>query len=447
MKTIKTVIFSIPALFLCFTLMPALARAEVSLDPTFGTGGKAVLDSGGEESHSTAVAIQADGKIIVAGSTQSASPGLGRPFLVRLKANGAPDETFGSSGYATFPSNRTIVAIRAILVQPDGRIVAADGFAVMRYLPDGTLDSSFGQNGVVRLPTVAIPPDRRGGMTPRALAIQSDDKIVVVAELFTGTETVEGVHVGTYQFAAVRLNPDGSLDSSFDDDGWMSFGFGFPSDSPWDVAIQPDNKIVIVGREGELESSAKVSSGFAMARLMSDGTLDDSFGVNGRVWGDEFPKLSTAWSTALGRDGEIFVCSRIGLLAFDPSDGSLDASLGESGILTDGGCFSVHVQTDGKILAFDDRHGSLQRFDAAGNPDPDLPETLNLNEALSESARIWDFFLLPDDKVLVVGQTETEDLLLARLILTPDAAPSPTRSAPSSPQVELVNSGGCSLVR
>jgi len=157
-----------------------------------------------------------------------------------------------------------------VTVQPDGKIVAAgyvrlshqNDFAVARYNPDGTLDRSFSADGRVHSDF-----DGKDDVA-RAVAIQSDGRIVVAG---TATDVVDFLP-DDEDFGVERLNPDGALDTSFSGNGKTSIGFG-GADRANAMVLQPDGKIVVAGTKGAIGTGD-----IALIRLNPDGTPDTSFG-------------------------------------------------------------------------------------------------------------------------------------------------------------------------
>src|SRR6266540_155863 len=178
---------------------PALAAsgdAPGDLDPTFGAGGKVTTVFGGD-SRAYVLVLQPNGKLVAAGV------GPNGFALARYNPDGSLDTSFGAGGKVTTP----IGAANALVLQPDGKLVAAGSnnispsdFVLVRYNPNGSLDTSFGGDGKV---TTAIG----FGARAFALALQPDGKLVAAGMGWTGSTGFES--------ALVRYNPDGSLDTSF----------------------------------------------------------------------------------------------------------------------------------------------------------------------------------------------------------------------------------------
>jgi uncharacterized delta-60 repeat protein len=236
-------------------------QSNGALDPRFGGDGRVTTDFGGRSDGADDVAIQADGKIVAAGS---GFPAQVRPVdfaLARYNRDGSLDATFGDGGKAltTFGPNSSDAA-NAVVIQRDGKIVAAgrsgsgprSEFALARYLPNGDLDPSFDRDGLV------VTPVPSGIVFD--LAVQRDGKLIAAG----------WSSPGGFDIAMARYNLDGSLDTSFDGDGIVvASSFRPASTYASHVLIQPDGKIL--------------TGGPGLARFNADGTVDRSFGAGGRA--------------------------------------------------------------------------------------------------------------------------------------------------------------------
>jgi uncharacterized delta-60 repeat protein len=270
---------------------------------------------------------------------------------------GSLDQSFGEGGKVLTSFGWSYQSLTDVALQADGTIVAV-GFGtrpggkdvgiVLRYLPDGTLDRTFGGQGRVVLRT------DHGAAGLFALAIQPDGRIVVVGRY------------GPYKsadFVVVRLNVDGSLDPSFGDRGIALTSFGDYAETATAVLVEPDGRIVAIGKAGTGPGPFAPGT-FALARYLPDGSLDPTFG-NGGLRTTRFPGKDTAASfgAVLGSDGSIIAVGGAGQPFDNPqiavakyrSNGSLDRRFGTDGrVLTDingeavGG--DVVVQPDGAIL-------------------------------------------------------------------------------------------------
>ena len=318
--------------------------------------------------HSTdianAVAVQADGKLVVVGTTYQNNDFSDEDFAVaRYNSNGTLDHTFGVGGkvQTDFPGLAAVAS--SVVIQSDGKIVAAGGafplftflgdFKVVRYNPDGSLDSSFGDGGIV---TTTFPGQ---GSYAFAVALQRDGKIIAAGTDFVNFSPEDSSDT---DFALARYNSDGTPDATFNGDGQATTNFDGFNDDAFSILVQPDGKLVAVG-------SAKNPANFydfAAARYLSNGAIDTTFGVTGKVrtdFGDH--NFDQARSAVLQPDGKIvaagFAISQNGLVqnfavARYNSNGVLDAGFGTSGMtqIDFGSCCQsankVLLQPGGKII-------------------------------------------------------------------------------------------------
>lgn len=298
----------------------ALVRynSDGSLDPHFDGDGMVTTDIGLFD-EAFAVAIQTDGKIVAAGRT-APEGGCCQLALARYNADGSLDTSFDTDGKVTTIFQGHSAAF-AVAIQSDGKIVAAgmtdspflDGFALARYNADGSLDTSFDEDG-------KVTTDFGGIDGASGLAIQADGKIVVA-----------GWGGPADDFALARYNPDGSLDLVFGGGGKVTTDFD-GLDRAEDMAVQEDGKIIAVGVSG--------SGNFALARYNIDGTLDSSFDGDGKVITD-FGGDDRAQGVAIQALGKI-VAVGFSVLDYDEKfgiarynhDGSLDTSFGLNGKVT-----------------------------------------------------------------------------------------------------------------
>ncbi len=246
---------------------------------------------GAGDNEALAVALQADGKIVVAGYSFN---GVDEDFtVIRYNVDLSLDTSFGGTGIVVTPIGVGNDRARAVAIQSDGKIVAAgsafngtdDDFAVARYNPDGSLDASFGTGGV-STQSIGAQDQAHG------VAIQSDGRIVVAGRAFMTDD----------DFAAIRLNTNGTLDTSFDVDGIVTTSIGPAWDIGRTVAIQLDGKIVVGGYFWNL-----VDLDLALARYNPDGSLDTSFDGDGIVTTSFSTRDETATALAIQSDGEILL--------------------------------------------------------------------------------------------------------------------------------------------
>ena len=211
-------------------------------DNTFGVAGVVSVDFGLENDYPYDVAVQPDGKIVVIGVIDGPSSTNDQAVgVTRLNADGTLDTTFNGNGQLVFDFADTINHPNAVALQDDGKILiagytgassAANDFAIARLNPDGSFDTTFDTDGKAR---VNVQGDDRA----RAMAIAPDGKIVVGGMSYP-------IGVNNCGFAAIRLLPDGSLDNTFSTDGRALAKIGSGNDSVFDLVVQPDGKVVLV---------------------------------------------------------------------------------------------------------------------------------------------------------------------------------------------------------
>jgi len=301
-----------------------------TLDPTFGTGGKVTTDFAGGADTAYAVAVQADGKIVVAGA--AAVTGTGQDFAVaRYLDSGALDPTFGAAGKVTVAFGPDSDTAYALLLQPDGKIVLGGDsnqgssttgvdFALARFDATGALDPTFGTGGKV---------------TTSVAANGARDSIYALT-----TQTVAGVPLivaagGEGDFQLARYSMTGALDATFGTGGKIAGMLGTAIGAARAVQITADGKILVAGHDNH---------DFALARLDAAGKPDPTFGTAGHTitavsatnW-DEVQAMAIAadgkillggWAYEGGSSSANFVLCRYG------AEGLLDATFGSGGTVT-----------------------------------------------------------------------------------------------------------------
>jgi len=400
----------VSALFCVFFSFGEAFGAAGDLDATFGAGGK-VQTSVGTEDRGNAMVLQTDGKIVVGGRTR---PGAVRfDFaLARYNADGTLDTSFGNGGTvltSLSQPNGSDDEILALALQPDGKIIAVGSqrsssgalvaTGVVRYNPNGSLDTTFGTGGILII-------DR--GVN-NAVVLQPDGKIVVGGG---GGDS----QLANYQ--VTRLNPNGSRDTTFGTGGDVTIDFAGSGDGVWGLAIQPDGKIIAAGRSRVLGDD----DNFAVARLNTDGSLDPNFGAGGKAVADFANDTDVGFAVVLQADGKIIVSGRakpstnifdFGLVRFN-ADGSIDTNFGTAGRVTTNffngidAAYAVKIQSNGKIVAAGVSGGSstafgVVRYDANGALDTTfgvggIVETFY--EGIDEGRALQ---IQPDGKIVVAG--------------------------------------------
>jgi uncharacterized delta-60 repeat protein/LPXTG-motif cell wall-anchored protein len=411
-----------------------------TLDTTFGTSGITTTNIT-QYAFSNSAAVQVDGKIVVVG--QHSPSGNGGSFLIaRYNANGTLDATFGTNGI-TVTSFGTSESAQSVVIQADGKILVAGysdavntfrDFAVLRYNANGTLDTSFGTNGITTTNLGSYD-------TGYSMALQADGKILVAGQ--TGPFNASN-------FAIVRYAANGTLDTSFGTAGITTTDLG-GVDSASSMVVLPNGKILVAGRSFDASKDL-----FAIVRYNTNGTLDTGFGAAGITTTSFDAGDGVGNSMTLQADGKIIVAGGIWLgnrwiiaMARHNTDGTLDTSFGTAGTTTtdlnaDSIGSAVAVQLDGKIIVagnFDatgtwDYDFALYRYNANGSLDTtfDTDGLITTNLGGSDSAS--SIVMQADGKIVVVGGTwlnNAYQFALARFNTTPLAAtlaaPSPTSSS------------------
>jgi uncharacterized delta-60 repeat protein len=253
---------------------PAQARAG-DLDVSFGVGGKVTTDFTGTVDEANALVVQPDGKLVAAGWTLFVFGGWHDFALTRYNPDGSLDPTFSTDGKASTDFS-VFDEANALVVQADGKLVAAGragfgfDFGLVRYNPDGTRDASFGTDG-------KITTDFGGFDQANALVVQADGKLVAAGS----TVTFTGGGANT-DFALARYNPDGSLDASFGSGGRVTTDFAGSTDQA-NALVMQGSKLVAAGLA---VTGGGTNADFALARYKRNGALDRSFGSGGRVTTD-----------------------------------------------------------------------------------------------------------------------------------------------------------------
>lgn len=380
--------FTILILAVIFLAMAIVGKAQTCstagcLDTTFGNSGKVTtwLNSGDGTGWAQAVAIQpADGKIVVA-AEKASSQGTGTDFYVlRYNTDGSIDPTFGIGGIVSFNFSSDTTDHEypwAVAIQNDGKILvggyvpATKSSGIARLNTDGSLDSSFGTNGKITLSYVRNEPAQT-----RAIVIQPNGYIAVA-----GTSNDNS-------FAFARFKPNGSLDTGFNGTGKLVIRVSKASGgTAIDLKIQPDGKLVAAGK-----GAASGSQGmFAVMRVNANGTHDTSFGTGGQVFTNFGGTWSLATSAALDSAGRIvvggflYVTTNNEYFSFARylPNGQLDVSFGSGGKFNAtlpglNRIWGIAIQSDGKIIGAGRHH------------DPNVPDDfaimrLNPNAGLDTS--------------------------------------------------------------
>jgi len=232
------------------------------IDTTFGSNnnGIVITDISNNNDYSTSLALQPDGKIVLAGIVNVPTTNIA---VIRYNTSGNLDSSFGNNGifmrqYLGLGDYYTSLAIQPdnkILLGSEANLGATREFFLLRINSNGVIDTTFGNNG-------QVVTDFSGRDKGNSIAIQTDGKI-----LYGGFGTISG----NINFAVARYNSNGTLDTSFGTGGKVNTNFfGISQDYGYSLALQPDGKFILAGSS---------NSNFAMVRYNLDGSIDTSFGA------------------------------------------------------------------------------------------------------------------------------------------------------------------------
>ena len=328
--------------------------------------------------------------------------------------SGALDPSFGAGGKVSLSGH---LPSKALVVQPDGKLLSLENLEVWRYLPDGAPDTTFGPSA-----TGAVPL-RVGAMTVdvfQNVALQKDGKILLV-----GYSRATGA--ARSDFAVIRLNANGSLDTTFGGDGSVTTDFAGETDRANAVIVQNDGSIVVAGSAQMPIAGGFFGNDYALVRYLPNGDLDPAFGGVGKVTTTIAGATDLGSSVALQVDGKILVAGRVADRGADDPDvgvvrylsnGTLDRDFGSGGIARiDYGsgawdeATDVVVQPDGRIVigghvavAGDDRF-AVARLEANGGRDLAFGTggaTITAITTKDDFARA--VALQPDGKIVLAGE-------------------------------------------
>ncbi len=381
-------------------------QAIGDLDLSFGDNGIIVSPEAGT---CYVIELQQDGKIVAAGS------GVGGNFAInRYNFDGTLDTSFSNDGMVLVSTDTTNShQARAILIQDDGKIIiggnddydADRDFVLVRLYENGKLDSSFGNNGFVISPF----PDSNDEL--RAAVIQpGDGKIIVSGTMYNST-------TDKYELGIIRYYNNGIIDSSFSGDGIQLNNFDDGDFNVRTMALQEDGKIIVGGFDD--------NSNFSIVRYQTDGSLDIDFGLGGIAAYSYNSSGEWGESLAIQNDGKIILAGwwdpgdyadSQGLFMRVNSDGSLDHSFGIEGFADiDFGydwdrIWSIEIQDDGKIIGVG---GSNSRFAAVRyNQDGKIDSTFGYDGYIftklsDEYDLAYDIAIQPDGNFILAGQADS----------------------------------------
>ena len=310
-------------------------NTDGSLDTTFAAGGKV---SDARFNTLQDVAVQLDGKVVVVGRAYPMNGAAGNFAIGRFNADGSPDATFGTNGIVVTNPGVYDTAY-AVSLLGNGKILVAgqsgypgaeqpNGITLQQFNSDGTIDTSFGNNGLVRTFYTTAEVPSNYGGVGNVAA--RDVVVQSDGKILVAGQTLELNN----KFAVVRYHSDGSLDTSFDIDGRVSTSLGNGRSYATSMALQGDGKLIV---GGYFLANTGGGHDFALARYNTDGSLDTSFNGDGKVVLDFGGSNDFVYDVKVQSDGAIVVTGSVGnalaVARFNP-DGTADASFGTAGLVT-----------------------------------------------------------------------------------------------------------------
>lgn len=336
-------------------------NSDGSVDTSFGSSGNGLTrtDIRGGDDAAYAIAQQSNGKIIVVGYSKNQYGNNQAMAILRYTSNGVLDTTFGGGDGVvlrqfSYDNNDTA---NAVAIDSSDRIVvvgkAGTDWIFSRYTSSGSADTSFGTTGTLSLSGLAT---YHSGL---AVAIQSNGKIVAAGYAAESNFVVAGI-------VLVRLNSNGSADTSFDGDGVKTTALSSGFDMARSIALQSDGKIVVAGTT---YNSTSGDFDFAVLRYTTSGALDSSFDGDGIKTLAIDSGNNIGESVRIDSNGKILVAGYVDRSGSDDlfavarfnTDGSLDTSFSGDGIasLNNGRAHGMALQTDGKIVAVGESSGNF----------------------------------------------------------------------------------------
>lgn len=336
-------------------------NADGTLDTTFNGTGKVTVAFGTNEDIANAVAIQNDGKILVAGHSFTGS--YRDVAIARINVDGTLDNTFGTNGKVTTDIAGNNDAATCIAINGDGKFAVGSytygagsssifaDFGIAKYNTNGSLDTSFSSDGKH---VAVISPS--GNDKPVAITFQSNGKILMGGSAFLNTSVRD-------DFAIVRLNTNGTLDTSFSTDGIFTTTIGSSDDTAYAMKLLSDGKILLAGT---IASGSYTDIG--LIRVTSSGNLDGTFGTNGKTQ-QGYGNLSVIQDMDVMNDGKIMVCGSAGTtnIFLARFNGSTPPFLGTNDLAADKKELSVYPNPVKDILYSDQKLEDFELYSAGGS--------------------------------------------------------------------------------
>jgi uncharacterized delta-60 repeat protein len=398
-------------LLLC---LPLFSIAQFgTLDGDFDADGLRSIDLG-ESEYAYDVAIQSDGKIVICGST-TLNSGLDM-VVARLNPDGSMDNSFGTNGVVVVNIDNNLDGAAALALQPDGKIVVAGHssfeLAVVRLNSNGTLDNSFSFDGI------AVFAIGNNSEELTDIVVLNDGKILSAGLTWGGAN---------YDIILLKLNPDGSIDNTFSFDGAVITN----------VSGNDYVSSMVVDASGSITLAGSASSSPLVVRYNSDGSLDNGFGTGGKRILDVGSGGGSLQSLTVTGSGKILACGNLGvnedaemLVVRLMPNGDFDNTFSFDGIA--GTDFDGHqdratdlvLQPDGRILAAGfagigaNRALALLRLNDDGNFDNAFGTDGRVTTSVTSWAQVNAIALQSDGKVVAAGSANdpSNDILVARYL-------------------------------
>jgi uncharacterized delta-60 repeat protein len=425
--------FIAPVIFVIGLVATTVTFSSVEgvLDESFGKGGKVVTQVSKLRDVSNDVAIQLDGKIVVAGFALSEEKNIYDFAITRYLLNGELDYSFGNNGIVLTRIGYLNSQAMSVMIQPDGKIIAVGttntkesgkNIAIVRYTKNGILDSSFGINGI-NSASIGVLDDYT-----YSAALQRDGRIVIAAHTNNGSN---------FDVALLQFTENGLLDMSFGTDGIVVTDIGSKNDELYDISIQDNGKIVAVGASQDENGFYNV----LMVRYSSNGVLDSTFGVKGIVrteftirTPDSVDRDDKAVAVAIQPDKKIVVAGydyKDFIVFRYTSNGVLDETFSGDGKMNTSlspakdEVRDVVIQPDGKIILIGKGLGSLGKDKTLGSSSMDVA-VARLNSDGSVDKKFGNFghimtvvgsgydvghgaAIQPDGKLIVTGYSKSNN--------------------------------------
>lgn len=390
------------------------------LDETFGRQGVVQMPLGTAEgiNDAYAVALQPDGKIVAAGQV-TRMRGAYYMAVTRFLPDGQLDRSFNLTGKMLLwfgPFDDGITG-HSLLVQPDGKIVfggraevrsSGYDFGLARVLPDGTLDPTYGRQGLA-----AFNVGGKGTSDLQALALEPDGKIVAAGSTSVGP--------GEHAFSIVRFLPDGAVDLAFGDRGKTFVDFPGSFEEVTDLDLREDGRIVVVGRAG-----GATTTDVAVLRLLADGSRDEGFHGSGHVLLNYAEHESAHYVVLQGNKIVVHVSAQPNRVVRLLDDGTLDPQFGERDgqVILDFTCTGLAPDEAGNLIAVDPHFARLVVWSPDGKP----LASYGSGEArvLDQAVSLRDLARAPDGTLILAGTVRKDlssDWTVVRVLGPPEPKP------------------------